>query len=418
MVYFLKTQVWLKEKYLLLGLFFFDFGLRLFRLWEPAQAYFDEQAYYLPAARGYLEGNPSLNLEHPPLAKLLLAFSIKLFGDNFFGWRFFGVLLASLSVVVLYLLTKEITRSRKVAFLASSLLIFDFGWFALSRVGTIDIYLASFSFLGAYFVFRLWREGRVHHLAFAGLSLGAAFASKWSSVLIIFWLILFLLVFWKKSLQIKMLSLFAILGLIGAVYLASYLPLIVKHGWEGFVETHFWMVQYHNNFVPSKTAEALSGLKGKFYPFPAWSWLLDPVFPFFGEVRDGTVRTILFFFNPLVLWGGFASLTYLIWEQRHKIDPEKIFVIGAVFFLWAPWLASPRYSLHYYLLPALPFLCFCFALGIKKVWQRSTSLAYSLVAVSLLLFVVYYPLISALKVPYFYSRIVSGIVEFKNVPGK
>ncbi|MEM1945263.1 MAG: hypothetical protein QXX57_05955, partial [Nitrososphaerota archaeon] len=56
---------------------------------------FDEY-YYVPAARKLLAG-VAVNNEHPPLSKLLIALGIRLLGDNPMGWRFFPMLLSSLS---------------------------------------------------------------------------------------------------------------------------------------------------------------------------------------------------------------------------------------------------------------------------------------------------------------------------------
>ncbi|MEM2992102.1 MAG: hypothetical protein QW467_02360, partial [Candidatus Caldarchaeum sp.] len=46
---------------------------------------FDE-AHYVPAVRKLLRGE-SVNHEHPPLSKLLIAASMLVFGDNPLGWR-------------------------------------------------------------------------------------------------------------------------------------------------------------------------------------------------------------------------------------------------------------------------------------------------------------------------------------------
>jgi dolichyl-phosphate-mannose-protein mannosyltransferase len=48
---------------------------------------FDEVCY-VGAARSFNAGTPSVNPEHPPLVKYLIALSIKAFGDSASGWRF------------------------------------------------------------------------------------------------------------------------------------------------------------------------------------------------------------------------------------------------------------------------------------------------------------------------------------------
>ena len=71
----------------LAGIFLLNLVLKHFRLNSPPEAYFDEGAFYIPAAREYLNGNFLANFEHPPLAKLFMSAGILIFGDNPWGWR-------------------------------------------------------------------------------------------------------------------------------------------------------------------------------------------------------------------------------------------------------------------------------------------------------------------------------------------
>src|ERR1700684_4148520 len=71
----------------------------------PDKFYFDE-VHYVPAARQMLEPampTPMLNPMHPPLAKQLMALSIRSFGDGPLGWRYPGVLFGSFAIVAMYL---------------------------------------------------------------------------------------------------------------------------------------------------------------------------------------------------------------------------------------------------------------------------------------------------------------------------
>src|ERR1017187_5845948 len=71
----------------------------------PEKFYFDE-VHYVPAARQMLEpvmSTPVLNPMHPPLAKQLMALSIRAFGDVPLGWRYPSVLFGSLAIVAMYL---------------------------------------------------------------------------------------------------------------------------------------------------------------------------------------------------------------------------------------------------------------------------------------------------------------------------
>ena len=71
----------------------------------PEKFYFDE-VHDVPAARQMLEPvmpAPMLSPMHPPLAKQLMALSIRTFGDVPLGWRYPSVLFGSLAIVAMYL---------------------------------------------------------------------------------------------------------------------------------------------------------------------------------------------------------------------------------------------------------------------------------------------------------------------------
>ena len=60
--------------------------LRTYRIdYAEGKAIFDEKAYYLEAARSYLQNRDDPNMEHPPLGKMFIAAGIKVFGDNPYG---------------------------------------------------------------------------------------------------------------------------------------------------------------------------------------------------------------------------------------------------------------------------------------------------------------------------------------------
>ena len=91
----------------------------------PEKFYFDE-VHYVPAARQMLEpvmSQPMLNPMHPPLAKQLIALSIRSFGDGPLGWRYPGVLFGALAVVAVYFCGLALFASQGAA-VAAALLAF------------------------------------------------------------------------------------------------------------------------------------------------------------------------------------------------------------------------------------------------------------------------------------------------------
>ncbi len=73
-----------------------------------ASIMFDEWAY-VSAARNFIAGTPSVNPQHPPLAKYFIALSIKVFGDYPFGWRFPSAVAGALLALSIFGLTFRLT---------------------------------------------------------------------------------------------------------------------------------------------------------------------------------------------------------------------------------------------------------------------------------------------------------------------
>jgi dolichyl-phosphate-mannose-protein mannosyltransferase len=107
---------------------------------------FDEQAYVVdaPNINGHLGTKWG---EHPPLAKLIIARSIVLFGNNPWGWRLPAICLSSLGVILFYGICRRLTRSHRVAFVAAFLLTFENMYFINGGVAMLDVYLVFFMLL-------------------------------------------------------------------------------------------------------------------------------------------------------------------------------------------------------------------------------------------------------------------------------
>jgi dolichyl-phosphate-mannose--protein O-mannosyl transferase len=149
-----------KDYWFAAGLAVFSLILCGIRYWYPAQAYFDE-VYYPRSAAEYLQWLPQYEWTHPPLTKLLIALSMLLwggmhspYGNTGFGWRFLNVVVGALTVFLLYVFAKRLTRSTGFAAIAAALLVFDGFHFTQSRIATPEITVAFFSLFILYAFYR------------------------------------------------------------------------------------------------------------------------------------------------------------------------------------------------------------------------------------------------------------------------
>ncbi len=153
---------------------------RLWHLGLPAEIVFDE-VHFVAQARHYIRGEPFLD-PHPPLAKLVIAAGIVLFGDHPWSWRIGNALLGILLVALTYMLGRRMFASRLAGALAASFVICDGMFLVDSRVAVIDIVyltLAAWSYLLLFrFAESSDHRDRRRTLAAMGVTLGLCLGSK------------------------------------------------------------------------------------------------------------------------------------------------------------------------------------------------------------------------------------------------
>ena len=138
----------------------------------PEKFYFDE-VHYVPAARQMLEPvmpSPMLNPMHPPLAKQLIAISIRAFGDVPLGWRYPGVLFGALAIVAMYLCGLALFSAQGPAVATRLIAFVNQMVFVQSRIAMLDIFALAFSLLAIAAFIAGFRKQRPHlWFALAGL---------------------------------------------------------------------------------------------------------------------------------------------------------------------------------------------------------------------------------------------------------
>ena len=172
---------------LLVLLSLFSLGARLWMLNRPTDSgghsalIFDEQ-YYVNAARVILGIHPTgsytdaalfhdPNAEHPPLVKLLIAASIKMFGDNAWGWRIFPVIFGSLGLLAMYWLVRSAKGNKWLALGAASLFAVDNLMMVSGRIALLDIFTVTFMMASVALYLR-------KQYLLAGIVMGIALCTK------------------------------------------------------------------------------------------------------------------------------------------------------------------------------------------------------------------------------------------------
>jgi len=195
-----ERQPWTRLDLLLPATFAIGFFcLAFWRLDFPAKAVFDE-CYHSRSGMQYLLGQNPMEWTHPPLAKLIIAEGLQLFGGSFdpregvyspgaafskeaaTGWRFASVVFGALSLALQFWLARLLTGNRTAAVLATAFLALDGVFFVQSRVAMTNIFTVCF-ILAATLAAWLYRQSnKPLWLLWLGVALGLAVATRWTTL--------------------------------------------------------------------------------------------------------------------------------------------------------------------------------------------------------------------------------------------
>lgn len=392
------------------------FALRLYRLEYPQRMYFDE-VYHGFTAVEYASENAAAydpwasppagyayEWTHPPLAKLFMAGSVELLGPNSLAWRLPPALFGSISILLAALLADELFHSSRIAILTAFLLSLDGLNFVMSRLAMNDTTFVCFMLAALLTYLKAKRaKGDRQLLLFlvAGVSLGLALASKWTTLYVFGLIGLDQMVTWwnQKRLPnpVQFIWLALTLGLLPIlVYVLSYLHYF-SFGYtiENFIELQRQMWWYHTNLV------ATHGYQSR-----PWQWILDlrPVWMFSGNTATVS-ENIYALGNPLFFYGGLIAIATTIWEmvqKRMRNCQAELFVTLGYFALWLPWVFSPRIMFFYHYFPATLFLAIVLARFLVKNWwteKQPSKILWGILVAIALWFLLFYPQLSAMKMP-------------------
>lgn len=397
---------------------------------------------------------------HPPLGKWIIALGMMALGpESGWGWRITTALLGTASVLILMLIAQRLTRSTTFAIVAGLLMAVDGLAVSLSRVALLDTSLTFFVLLAFLFIARD-RERTMTRIAqtvaarfdgdeppswgpvlwsrpwivAAGAALGAASAVKWSGAWVLAGLGVYLVVtdalarrragvvFWPTDAVRQGLATFVLLvpAAVG-VYLASWTGWLVTDGGYdrhagGSALESLW--KYHVAMYTS-TSQITSGHT---YASPAWQWplLLRPTGVYYHHdalgvdgcaAAKGCSQVISTMPNPLVWYAGVAAVLYLAYRFVVSRDWRHALVLTGVAVTYVPWLFLPeRTVFQFYTVLILPFLLLALTFALRDVagpasadpYRRLTGQRLVLVflGVALALAAFWYPVISAMTVPY------------------
>ena len=354
-------------------LFLASLALFLVDLGSPTKVYFDE-TWYVPSAREWLASGIMLHPEHPPLAKLMIAASVGLFGDTSFGWRALSALFGAITLTAVVYWTLALAGNAKAALFAAAATFLDQILYVQARIAMLDVFLFAFIVLGlAGYTYALTCPSRKPAILSAlgsGVAFGLAGACKLSGFFALPGLIALLLVLaavrWRQRGALPCapgaahtlnftVGYFAWFFAPVLAYLACYVP--------GAIHEGSWLYPF------TAQREMLHIMLGHSPTHPYMSqwfnWPIEwrPVWYLF-EVPGGTdkwdedhpAQAVFGIANPLLLILGQVAIVWAAARALLRRDLSAAIVAVAFVFQWLPWIVNPKgLEFFYYYFP--PILC-------------------------------------------------------------
>ncbi len=409
--------------------------------------YFDE-IYHARTAWEFTQGMDPYENTHPPLGKNIIALGILLFGMDPFGWRVMGTLFGVLMVPMMYLFGKLMFQRTRYAMITAVLFTFDFMHFVQTRISTIDVYGVFFIICMFYFMYRYLKTNyntqklmfTLKPLALCGLMFGLGAASKWiclyagAGLAVMFFYSLYRRFgeyravaagevelsdgagealrkeYAKKTLLTLLWCVLFFIVIPGIIYFASYIPFNAGKGdWNDFKiawDNQGQMYRYHSTLVDNHYFNS---------PWYQWPLMVKPMWFYAADMLpDGWIGCISTFGNPAVWWAGTAAIVWLMIRlfRARRFDLPAAFLLAGFLTEFLPWVLVPRTMFIYHYFASVPFFVLAIVLYIRdwearKPENRKATNIY--VAIVVVLFVMFYPVLSGMPIPLWYERILKWL---------
>ena len=346
------------------ALFVSSLALFLYRIGTPP-AYIYDEGVYVQGARQFLNPSGDSVRQHPPLAKLMIAGGMKLFGDTPAGWRFAGAVCGSVTLVAVFLWGYLLLGSLELALTAAVLTLLNNFLYVMSRVAMLDVFYFMFVMLGiltftlAVTARDLRPIARRLLILSTGVMFGAGAACKWNAVVFLACVAaISVFLYWSngyKTREIGIATLVSSLGVVPIlVYCLSFLPLLtdlrISLSLHALAAENRFIWQWH------RAAAGNPALSVRWY-----QWFF----------RASPERGLSYLMgNFVVMWPGVPAVLYCAWrawKERSGALPE-ILVVTLYSANIMQWLLIPQKSTcYYYYYPSAMVLGIAIVLAMKNV---------------------------------------------------
>lgn len=322
---------------------------------------------------GYVYGDAGdidvyYNLEHPPLAKYFIMYSMYLFGDDPFFWRLPSIILGVLKVFLVGVLILRLTNDPLFGILGSLTVLFDPINVFMDGLAMLEAYVSFFTVLAAVFIC-------LENHGLAGLFTGLASSAKMSGFFIS--LPGLLLSITRRNLK-KSIVYYIFIPL--AVFILTNIPIMLLFGYERWWrESIVGALSWH---LSTKTKPG----EGPPISTP-WDWFLGAN-PFYVTINPDTpIRgNIIIYIGTIILSILFLVLIIAYREEIVKKYTYVIYMMTIAYGTWFGyviiWFAGNHSEYSFYMAQISPLLDALFVLLLYvfyKEYAKITRLVQDLV---------------------------------------
>ena len=308
-----------------------------------------------------------LNPMHPPLAKQMIALSIRAFGDKPLGWRYPGVLFGALAIVAMYLCGLALFAAQGPAIAAALLAFFNQMLFVQSRIAMLDIFALAFGLFAIAAFMHGFRKARPHlWFALAGLALRSLGRLQMERVVC------------ARGLHRHRRRDPPDAGLAHAVRRRQCRRLVPAGSVARFPILSFRrllragsgdrlsrdlrpalrvvacrdLLEAQRRIFSDNTTTAIAG-HTYMSAWPSWPFLVRPVWYLFDKIGDDRIAAVVFLGNPLVLWPALPALAVCLRDWIVARRADAFLILAFYFGPYLAWALLPRtLGFLYYYLPA------------------------------------------------------------------
>ena len=131
-----------------------------------------------------------------------------------------------------------------------------------------------------------------------------------------------------------------------------------------------------------------------------YQWMLDirPILYYLHYFPDSSRSSFGAWVNPILCWAGLLALFVLGYMALFRRDKKALFLLVGYLAQLLPWIFIGRITFAYHYFPCAAFLVLALGYVFSLMGKRGRGYVLGLTALCVLVFVLFYPALSGLRV--------------------